>query len=137
MKGTYVLVVKLKRYSKLKIGKLGYLHFPKGYYCYVGSALGKTINLEKRIKRYEKLNKEKSGKLKWHIDYFLVNPNSLIIDVIKVKAKKRIECMISDKLGRIADNSIPNFGCSDCDCKSHLHYFESKQEWKKLLTKLK
>jgi len=122
MKGSYVLVMNLKDNSKIRIGKLGIIHFSKGYYYYVGSALGKTVNLENRIGRHKKLNKEKSGKLKWHVDYFLVNTNSSIIDTITIKNNERLECEISKKLERVADESINGFGCSDCDCKSHFHY---------------
>jgi len=137
MRGTYILMMKLKDNSKIRIGKLGLIDFPKGYYCYVGSALGKAVNLENRIGRHKKLNKEKSGKLKWHMDYFLVNPNSLIIDTILIKSSHRLECDISRKLERIADKSIEGFGCSDCDCKSHFHYFENIQDCQKILEGMK
>lgn len=132
MKGSYILVMKLKKNSKMRIGKLGVINFPKGYYCYVGSALGNTVNIENRIKRHKRLDEEKSGKLKWHIDYFLVNPNSSIIDIITIKNDKGIECKISERLDKVADKSIDGFGCSDCDCKSHFHYFENKQDYEKI-----
>jgi Uri superfamily endonuclease len=124
--------MKLKKNSKMRIGKLGVINFPKGYYCYVGSALGNTVNIENRIKRHKRLDEEKSGKLKWHIDYFLVNPNSSIIDIITIKNDKGIECKISERLDKVADKSIDGFGCSDCDCKSHFHYFENKQDYEKI-----
>jgi Uri superfamily endonuclease len=133
MKGTYILMMKLKDNSKIRIGKIGLIDFPKGYYCYVGSALGKTVNLENRIDRHKKLNTEKIGKLKWHIDYFLVNPNSSIIDTIVIKSNHRLECDISEKLERVANRSINSFGCSDCDCKSHFHYFENRQDCERVL----
>ena len=126
-------MMKLKDNSKTKIGKLGMIDFPKGYYCYVGSALGKAINLENRICRHKKLNKEKSGKLKWHIDYFLVNPNVSIIDTMTINSNKKMECKISKKLEKVADKSINSFGSSDCNCKSHFHYFENKQDCEKVL----
>ena len=133
MKGSYVLITKLKRNSRIMIGKLGIIDFPKGYYCYVGSALGRTVSLENRIGRHKKLNKDKSGKLKWHVDYFLVDPNTSIVDVIKIKSDRRMECEISKKLGIVADKSIDGFGCSDCGCKSHFHYFKNKQDFEKIL----
>jgi len=136
MKGSYILVMKLRENSKMRIGKLGTIDFPKGYYCYVGSALGKAVNLENRIDRYKKLSKEKSGKLKWHVDYFLVNPNSLIIDTIVIKNNERVECYISEKLERVASKSINGFGCSDCDCKSHFHYFENRQDCERILEEI-
>ena len=133
MKGGYILVMKLKENSKMRIGKLGVIDFPKGYYYYVGSALGNTVNIENRIKRHKRLDEEKSGKLKWHIDYFLVNLNSSIIDTIVIKSNHRLECDISEKLERVASKSINGFGCSDCDCKSHFHYFENRQDCERIL----
>ena len=126
MKGTYILVTELKKNSKIKIGKLGIIDFSKGYYCYVGSALGRSVNLENRIGRHKRLNKEKSGKLHWHIDYFLVNPNVEIIQTDKIKNSKRMECNISKIFEQVAKKSIHGFGCSDCKCKSHFHYFNDK-----------
>jgi Uri superfamily endonuclease len=133
MKGSYVLVMQLKDKSKIRIGKLGMIDFPKGYYCYVGSALGKIVNLENRIGRHNKLNKEKNGKLRWHIDYFLVNPNASISNIITINNDEKMECDISQKLQKVAKKSIKNFGCSDCYCSSHFHYFESKQHCKRVL----
>ena len=136
MKGSYVLVMNLKDNSKIRIGKLGIIDFSKGCYYYVGSALGKTVNLENRIGRHKKLNKEKSGKLKWHVDYFLVNKNSSIIDTITIKSDKKMECEISGKLQRLANKSINGFGCSDCDCKSHFHYFKNRQDFETFLRRM-
>ena len=133
MKGTYVLIAELKKNSKIRIGKLGIIDFRKGCYGYVGSALGKTVNLENRINRHKRLNEDKSGKLKWHVDYFLVNPNTSIINIITINSDKRMECVASQKLERVADKSINGFGCSDCDCKSHFHHFENRQDCQKIL----
>ena len=33
------------------------------------------------------------------------------------------ECGLSDAAARLADDSVPGFGASDCRCLSHLHYF--------------
>lgn len=115
-KGAYCLIIKLNKNKRIKIGKLGFINFKKGYYCYIGSALN---NLEKRIERHKRKNK----KLKWHIDYFLRYEK--IVDVIKIKTNKRIECLLSKKIEKIADDKIKNFGCSDCKCSSHLYHFKT------------
>ncbi|MBD3155029.1 MAG: DUF123 domain-containing protein [Candidatus Aenigmarchaeota archaeon] len=133
MRGTYILTMELKKNQIINVGSLGKIESPKGYYCYVGSALGKFVNLKNRIKRHKKLNKEKKGNLYWHIDYFLVNPNVDMVGVDKIVAGKRLECEVSDKLSDLASKSIPNFGSSDCNCKSHFHYFESKDDLKDLI----
>lgn len=114
--GIYCLIIKLDKGKKIKIGKLGFINFKKGHYCYIGSALN---NLEKRIERHKSKNK----KLKWHIDYFL--GYGKIIRIIKAETNKKIECLLSKKIDKIADDKIKDFGCSDCKCKSHLYYFKS------------
>lgn len=124
MKGAYVLVTELKKNSKIMIGKLGVIDFPKGYYCYIGSALGKSMNLKNRIGRHKKLNKEKSGKLHWHIDYFLTNQSAKIIQIDKINSDERIECKISQMFEKTSKDSVHGFGCSDCKCRSHLYYFD-------------
>jgi Uri superfamily endonuclease len=118
--GTYILILKLAKDSRIKIGRLGILLFSRGYYCYVGSALGKSMSIENRTARHKKLNRERKGRLKWHIDYFLVNRNVSISDIIVFEA--RAECEISRLLKKSADQ-IEGFGCSDCKCKSHFYYF--------------
>ena len=114
MKGAYVLVIYLNKDRRIKIGKK-IIPFQKGYYCYVGSALN---NLEKRIARHESKKKKKY----WHIDYFL--EYGKIMNVIKIKSDEKIECNVSKKVSKKADDLIKGFGCSDCKCVSHLHYFD-------------
>lgn len=118
MKGCYCLVVRLNDDCKIKIGKkLGKIEFKKGYYVYVGSAMN---SLESRLKRH--LGDEK--KLHWHIDYLL--EKSEITDIIYNESKK-VECKLSQCISAKA-TSVKDFGCSDCDCESHLHYFENRDE---------
>ena len=113
MKGTYCLVIELKKDSSIKTGALGRIEFKKGLYCYVGSALN---NLEKRVQRH--LSKKK--KLHWHIDYFLMNQNTSIKKVFYKESNKREECKIARFVLKNSIGQIEKFGCSDCKCKSHL-----------------
>ena len=130
-KGSYILVTYLGKDLKIRIGKLGIIDFIKGYYCYVGSAFGKIVNLENRIRRYKKLNREKKGNLKWHIDYFLVSPNVSIKRVITFN--KKIECEIAKIIEKNSNKTIFGFGSSDCKCKSHFYYFKSLRGLKRTL----
>lgn len=119
MKGCYCLVIKLDETSEIKIGKkLGKIKFNKGHYVYVGSAMN---SLPSRIKRH--LSDEK--KLHWHIDYFL--KYSQITEVIYNKSNRKIECDLSKYIAS-KTFGIRDFGCSDCDCESHLYYFKTKKE---------
>ena len=133
MKGSYILTMKLKKNLEINVGSLGRIELPKGYYTYVGSALGESVNLENRIKRHKKLNREKKGNLHWHIDYFLVNPIVDIVGLDTIVMNQRLECKISEKLAKFATKSISKFGSSDCNCKSHFHYFKDELNLKKAL----
>lgn len=117
MKGCY-LVIKNDETTKIKIGKLGRLDFKKGYYVYVGSAMN---GLESRLKRH--LSNKK--KMHWHVDYLL--KKSEITDIIYNESEKKIECELSQYISSKTSN-IEGFGCSDCECDSHLYYFKNKKE---------
>ncbi len=83
----------------------------------MGSALN---SLEARIKRH--LSDEK--KLHWHIDYLLKNSNAEIVDVIFTLTKERLECKVAQEISE-KYMGISGFGSSDCQCPSHLFYFEN------------
>ena len=110
MKGSYILLMELDEDKNIKIGKLGNIFFKNGYYVYVGSALN---GLENRINRHLRSDK----KLHWHIDYFL--QHAKVIDAFYKENEIREECFIANKIGENA-TPINGFGCSDCNCKSHL-----------------
>ena len=64
-------------------------------------------------------------KLHWHIDYLLKKAE--VSDVIYNESTKKVECELSKYISENA-NGIENFGCSDCDCNSHLYYFKNRNE---------
>ena len=116
MKGVYILLFELMKDAEIKIGSLNKIKFEKGNYVYVGSAQN---NIEKRIARHKLKNK----KMFWHIDYLLSKKFIEVITTFYKKSKKSEECKIAYNLSRTGI-SIPNFGCSDCNCKSHLFKIE-------------
>ncbi|WP_407411289.1 GIY-YIG nuclease family protein [Methanobrevibacter sp.] len=119
MKGCYCLIIKLKKDSTIRIGKkLGKIEFNQGYYVYVGSAMNSLIA---RIERH--LSDDK--KMHWHVDYLLKKAE--ISDVIYNQSKRKIECDLSRYISKQAEG-IKDFGCSDCECESHLYYFKTKKE---------
>jgi len=114
-KGVYCLLLYLEKEQTIKIG-IKEATFPKGYYCYVGSALN---NLQKRIERHKRHNK----KFHWHIDYFL--KKAKILDVKTIKTEKKKECWLSDRIKSLKSQTImKKFGSTDCSCETHLHYFK-------------
>lgn len=116
LKGTYCLIIHLSENMKVHVGKLGFVDFKGGYYVYVGSALN---SLESRIKRH--LRKDK--KLHWHIDYLTTCEGAEVVGVMFTVSNDRWECMIASTVSENG-RDIPDFGCSDCSCPSHLFYFE-------------
>jgi len=124
MKGSYILIIFLDKKSVIKIGSLGKISFSKGFYLYVGSAMGNSgsTTLINRIKRHTIDSKLK--KLHWHLDHLLNHPNSKIIRLYLIPSMQSLECIISEELNEISDVSITNFGSSDCKCRSHLFYFK-------------
>ena len=123
-RGTYLLFLLIQQDISLTIGALGFKLFHQGNYIYVGSALGPG-GLEKRIARH--IRQEK--KIFWHIDYLLKNNFVNIIAYGKILSDHKIECSVVDQIiGIFHEKSliINNFGSSDCNCKSHLLYFNKK-----------
>jgi Uri superfamily endonuclease len=112
MKGSYILLIEVKKDRNIKIGKLGKIHFKKGFYAYVGSALN---SLESRINRHLRFDK----KIHWHIDYLLKYAE--IKKVFYKENSKKEECKLSFEFEKRL-RFFTGFGCSDCKCKSHLFY---------------
>ncbi|MDT7864584.1 MAG: GIY-YIG nuclease family protein [Thermoproteota archaeon] len=113
LKGSYILIIKIKKKFKTKIGKIGDIDFKKGYYLYIGSSK-KTY--KSRILRYLSKIKRKH----WHIDYLITNKNAIIIGFILLLNKN--ECDISKIFYNNKFKYVSKFGCSDCKCRSHLFY---------------
>jgi Uri superfamily endonuclease len=100
--------------------------FQKGYYAYIGSAVGHNgTNLRQRVARH--LRKRK--KQHWHIDYFLAGREARVMAIVAAGSDVNKECEITRGIQNIEGATIPvvGFGASDCrrNCKSHLVYFGS------------
>jgi len=124
-KGVYILILMLDQDSDIQIGRLGKLHFEKGFYAYTGSALG--TGGFKRVDRHFDVSTGKNLTRKWHIDY--LSSKAKIIDAILLPTKDAIECKLARNLKKIPGISIiPGFGCTDCFCRSHLIYTKNDPE---------
>ncbi len=111
-KGSYVLLIELPEEQTIAVGSLKAVHFHRGYYAYVGSAMG---GFKSRLNRYLKGNKRP----RWHIDYLLQKAS--INNILIYETKDRVECAIAQALSSRFD-SISGFGSSDCKCHSHLFF---------------
>lgn len=134
MKGIYTLIILVNTKSRLKVRKLGYFNFKKGYYVYTGSALGNgATSLKRRVIRHLKKKKSKH----WHIDFLLANKNVKITAVIAAESNVNRECQINNLIKNIQGASIPivGFGAADCkqNCKSHLIYLGEKNRKEKII----
>ena len=112
MSGIFVVIAELPKAMDIQIGRRRRDHFENGFYGYVGSALN---CLERRLSRH--LGNRK--KLHWHIDYLL--NVATVREIVYAKTSQKLECLISRTLfGKLVAKS--DFGCSDCNCTSHLFY---------------
>jgi len=107
MTGVYLILVELSEGQRIQTGGGACFSLAKGFYGYVGSALG---GLEKRVARH--LSAEK--KLHWHIDYLMDRGRVRV--VICAETKQKEECLVASALSQRL-SSISGFGSSDCDCR--------------------
>jgi sugar fermentation stimulation protein A len=110
-RGSYIVIMRLKKDEKLTVGNLGVVRFNKGYYVYVGSA---KRNLLQHIARHQRQHKN----LFWHIDYLRQYADHCAS--LPVRTSADLECDIANALHKISQWSVPDFGSSDCRCHSHL-----------------
>jgi sugar fermentation stimulation protein A len=127
-RGSYLLILELKRKRNIRVGKLGRVSFRKGFYIYIGSAMA---NLSKRMQRHRHLRKRHH----WHIDE--LRAVAEFHSVLAIRSSVRLECKIAKAFSDISDWKILGFGCTDCTCDTHLFGFENNplhlEKFQKLL----
>lgn len=116
-KGSYLLVLENSEDRGVQVGKLGNIHFRKGWYVYVGSALHA---LDSRIQRHHRKRKKHF----WHIDY-IASTVMKIKKVYPIRRPDKIESQLAQAIGEISDGYIKHFGMSDTHDSSHLFYFNT------------
>ncbi len=135
--GIYTLIIFLSREICLNVGSLGEQRFPKGYYAYTGSALGKgASSLKRRVSRHLEKKKQKS----WHIDFLLADENVTVTAVVAAQTNRKMECNLNRYIrteGK-AKTALKGFGSSDCreNCKSHLLFFPEITKDENLIQKV-
>jgi Uri superfamily endonuclease len=118
-KGIYCLVFKNPSCT-VRVGALGEIEFRRGWHIYVGSALG-SGGLA-RLERHIALSRDRNKRPKWHVDWLSVNPAFSLRTTVHALTEERLECRLAETIG---SPDIPGFGCSDCNCPSHLFYRRS------------
>ena len=103
------------------MGALGVTRFSKGRYVYIGSALNSLVP---RLGRHLRTARGEGRVAHWHIDYLLREPGVEIESIFATDWAVRMECEIAEKIAEKGE-MVPHFGCSDCDCASHLYKVKS------------
>jgi len=115
-KGIYCLIFRNPACSQI-VGALGEIRFRPGWHIYVGSALG-SGGLA-RLERHVKLAALKDKRPKWHVDSLLTSDLFRLDGTVFATTAEPRECELAEAVG---GPCIPRFGCSDCDCPSHLFF---------------
>jgi len=110
-RGSYLLVLHLRKRRSLSVGRLGKISVPPGFYIYVGSAMR---GLERRIERHRHTRKRPH----WHID--VLRAVAEFRSALPIRSSARLECDIARALEEIGQWQIPGFGSTDCACGTHL-----------------
>jgi Uri superfamily endonuclease len=123
--GTYALILFCSKAELIQIGKLGPLELWRGFYVYVGSALGPG-GVRARVAHHQKV----SQRPHWHIDY--LRPNTRLDRVWfshdPVRREHQWACLIQSLRG--ASVPIVGFGSSDCRCATHLFFFKRRPSFR-------
>ena len=114
--GTYTLVLDRASGDSITVGALGDLEFSAGWYAYTGSALGSGGF--SRVDRHRAVAAGENDARHWHVDYLLGDDATGVERVVTTAAD--IECDVARRLADAVGGAVPDFGCSDCDCSSHL-----------------
>ncbi|MCZ9312683.1 MAG: GIY-YIG nuclease family protein [Methanocorpusculum sp.] len=122
-KGVYCLLLECTAPQTIRIGALGERNFVPGWYLYTGSALG-SGGLS-RVSRHIRFYREQYRKPKWHIDYFMADEVVRLRKVICAKTEADLECVLAAAIG---GDGVAAFGCSDCNCPTHLFYRKKNPE---------
>jgi len=119
--GTYALIFLSSRERQLTIGKLGTLQLKPGFYIYIGSAFGPG-GLKARIAHHCK----KARRPHWHIDYLgpFLHLAEIWYTYDPVHREHQWTQILSATRG--ASVALAGFGSSDCRCKAHLFFRNSR-----------
>ena len=117
--GTYALIFSCASNACIQIGRLGTMPLQRGYYVYVGSALGPG-GLRARIAHHQKL----SAQPHWHVDYLRAHTKLHAVWLNYDGKRHEHEWARAMQEERGATIPLPRFGASDCRCASHLYFFK-------------
>jgi len=123
--GTYLLALWLSDKRVVRVGRLGLVEFPRGWYAYVGSALGPG-GIQARLRRHRRRLSDPgqrgpaAKRAHWHVDY--LREEAAWGGAWGRSGAARLECAWAAALSARPGASIAavGFGASDCGCRAHL-----------------
>ena len=115
--GTYALIFSADQRRQPEIGKLGALQLEPGFYIYVGSAFGPG-GLKARISHHRR----SARRPHWHIDY--LGSFLKLIEIWYTCDPAQREHQWARIFADTRGVAVPRvgFGSSDCGCKAHLFF---------------
>ncbi len=119
--GTYALILFCASNARIQIGRLGIMQLQRGYYVYLGSALGPG-GLRARIAHHQKL----STRPHWHIDYLRAHTRLHSVWLNYDGRRREHEWARATQKLNGATIPLPGFGASDCSCLSHVYFFKGR-----------
>jgi Uri superfamily endonuclease len=123
--GAYALILFCSREELVQIGKLGPLQLRRGFYVYVGSAVGPG-GVRARVAHHQKV----SQRPHWHIDY--LRPHTRLERIWYSHDRVRREHQWARVIHALRGASVPvpGFGSSDCKCMTHLFFFTRRPSFR-------
>ena len=130
--GTYALILRLDRPVSVRIGKLGNLRLARGFYVYLGSALGPG-GLRARVAHHLRA----AQRSHWHIDYLRAHTHvERIWFCYDARRREHQWAGVLSGVERTAEPLV-GFGASDCTCASHLYFLRHRPSLPRFLRGLR
>ncbi len=119
--GVYLLFIAAR--GRARVGRLGEQAF-NGSYVYVGSARGPGGIA--RLRRHREVARGRRSGGRWHIDRLLALGR--LEAALFVETQESVECLLAQRVSRVAPLAVPGFGSSDCRCPGHLFRLEGDRD---------
>jgi len=119
--GSYILILRVEQTATLDVGRLGKICLARGWYGYVGSALGPG-GLAGRVKHHL----SSRARPRWHIDYLrdIARLEAIWVSTQPVRREHDWARLLEESGD--AGIGVHSFGSSDCRCASHLLRWNGK-----------
>jgi Uri superfamily endonuclease len=121
--GSYLLMLRLAASTQIQVGRLGRIEFRRGWYAYAGSAFGPG-GLAGRLRHHLR----PVQKPHWHIDYLRAHARLMEAWMVVGPPRREHDWAQVMAEGPGAGKQVRGFGCSDCQCPSHLLYLGRRPE---------